>query len=129
VAPIKYTKGEALTKALSFTPTREAEAWKAGEVTRNAREKRLENLAGFAERYLVARKDKNRADVIELRHDLQKYNTRQKKKGRKSLRISWKDVMQSVKTRRKYRGKAYREHTPKYMRRYQKKVEETLGLE
>lgn len=129
VAPIKYTAGEAITKTLSFTPTREAEAWKASEVTRNARKLRLENLANYAERYLRARKDKDREAVIELRSDIREYNRRQKEKNRKSLRISWKDVTTSAKQRRKYRGKSYREHTPKYMRRYQKRVEETLGLE
>lgn len=129
VPPIKYTVGEAITKAMSFTPTREAEAYKAAEVTKKARELRLDNLANFAERYLRARKDKDREAVVELRNDLREYNRRQKKKNRKSLRISWKDVTTSAKQRRKYRGKAYREHTPKYMRGYQKNVEETLGLQ
>jgi hypothetical protein len=77
----------------------------------------------------VARKDKNRNAVIKLREDLQEYNRRQKKKGRKSLRISWKDVTASAKTRRKFRGKSYREHTPKYMQRYQKDVEKALALQ
>lgn len=128
VPPIKYTAYEALTKGLGFTPTREAETYKAGEVTRKARQFRLDNLENFAERYLIARKKKDKDAVIELREDLREYNQRQKKKGQKSLRISWKDVTKSAKTRRRSRRKGYREHVPKYMRRYQRRVETTLNL-
>jgi len=127
VAPIKYTAGEAVTKALGFTPTREAETYKAVSVTRKRRENRLEALERFAERYLIARKQQDGAAVKKLRAEVRKHNQDLREKGQRYLAIKWSDVVSSSRKRRRSREKGYAEHPPRYMRRYQEEVSQTLG--
>jgi len=127
VPPIKYALGEAATKSLGFTPTREAETYKAISVTRKRRENRLEDLERFAERYLIARKRKDGAAIENLRAEVKKYNARLREKEQGDLAIKWSDVVSSSRKRRRSREKVYAEHTPRYMKHYQKEVSQTLG--
>ena len=121
--PIEYTTGEKLWKAAGFTPTREAEAWKTQEIAREARQRRLEKIAGFAERYLQAKKRRKLSDIQDIRKDLRQYNAEERKKGKEGLIISWKnDIIRSASRREKAREKGYEERLPKYMRKYQEEI-------
>ena len=126
-APIKYTAGEAVTRGLGFTPTRESEAYKVGEVIQKVKESRLERLGDFAERYIIALKD--RAKMDSLRKDVYEYNQKQKARGVSGVPIILSDVIKSAKTRIKDRGKGYLERAPKYLQSYQKNIENSMGLQ
>jgi hypothetical protein len=126
VPPIKYTATEAVTKALGYTPTREAETFKAGSVARKERLNRLEKLENFAERLNIARKKKDKKAIAEIKKDRQEYNKTQKKRG--APIITALDIFQSAQRRRKARLKGYGEDLPRYMRRYHRETKESLGL-
>jgi hypothetical protein len=124
--PIKYTEGEAAWKAMGFTPTREAETYKAVELTQKKRERRLAKLESYAERYLIARKEGDREALSALRDEVVTARKEEIAKGRAGVPINWKDVMKSAKLRGKAINKGYVEKVPKYMQRYQKQVQETM---
>ena len=132
VPPVKYTTGEAVTRGLGFTPTREAETYHAVQVTKEKREDRLETLEAFAERFIRARKEggeKGKKLMGALQRDWQQYNRKERKKGKSGVLIAWTDIMKSARLRTRSRGKGYVERVPKYLRRYQEQTMGAMGLD
>ena len=127
VPPIKYTPYEASTKALGFTPTREAEAFKSQEVVRNQKLARSKKLENFAERYLIAKKKYDFSEIRAIKKEVFDYNARQRKEG--GVILPWADVKASAKARDKSRSKGFGEDQPKYMRKFQKETQKNLGLQ
>jgi hypothetical protein len=127
--PIKYTAREAVVKGLGFTPTREAETFKTEEVIRRRKEIRSRKLEDFAERYLIARKKGDIEARKRLRKDIRAYNVRQRQKGASGVKILWKTVVDSAKRRLKTRTKGYGAQHPRYMRKFQKETQRSLGLQ
>lgn len=129
VPPIKYTPYEAVTKAFGFTPTRESEAYKASQLVRDKRTKRLEQVQTFAERFMRAKRSPDKARLLnELRADLRKYNKAEKAKGKAGVVIPFKTIVDSAKRRLKTQNTAYGDNIPKYMDRFQRNVESTYEL-
>jgi len=127
--PIKYTENEKVVKAMGFTPTREAETYKAQEIAREKRQQRLDKVTSFAERYLQAKKRKDTDAIRQIRKDLKAWNRKQHGLGREGLPIRWKkDVLKSASRRKKARSKGYEDRMPKYMRKFQKEVSSDFGL-
>ncbi len=126
-APIKYTAGEAITRGLGFTPTREAEAYKVGEVIQTKKTLRTERLGDFAERYIIALENSEKMES--LRKDIFEYNQKQKEKGVEGLPIMMSDIIKSAKIRIKDRRKGYLDRAPKYLHKYQDSIENSMGIE
>ena len=131
VPPIRYSTGEAVTRGLGFTPTREAETYHAVQVTKEKREGRLETLEAFAERFIRARKEggeKGRKLMGALQRDWQEYNRKERKKGKSGVLIAWTDITKSARLRTRSRAKGYAERVPKYLKRYQEETMGAMGL-
>ena len=124
--PIKYTPYEALVKALSFTPVRESEAWKIGELTRKRRDSRLKKLDNLSNRFIIAIQEGDNKKRIAVLNDLAEYNKRQAKKGAEGVLLAPKDLGRSVKLRLRFRAKGYKERFPRYMRPYYREMERIL---
>ena len=129
VPPIKYGVGESVWKFFGFTPTREAETYKAVSLAKEKRESRLAKLDGFTERYLQVRKNFNQEDWQKLQADIREEFLEEKKKGKEGIPITLKDVRDSARRRRKYRERGYTEQMPKYMRFYQRALNKSFSLD
>ena len=128
-APIKYTVGETITKGLGFTPTREAEAFKVGEVVNKKKAMRQGKINDWSERYLVASTKKDARALDKIRMELVEFNKVQKEKKAFGITIGMSDIIQSAQRKKKTREKGYLERRPEYMGGYQKGAEKALGLQ
>ncbi len=129
---IEYTPGEKALKATGFSPTRESETRKVQELAREKRDARIERLGSFAERYIVALKEKDlakRSDEIKaINQEVTEYNQDEIAKGREGLPIGSKEIEGLIKRRKEAREKGYEERMPKYMRPYQSEMGKTFNL-
>jgi hypothetical protein len=127
VPPIKYTTGEAITRGLGFSPTRESEAYKASELVTEKKRDRDKKLADFAERLMVARQKGRPGDIKELMRDVAEYNRKERSRGVRGVPIPWKTINSSAKKRLKSKQTPYGENIPKYLRGYQRQIKSDIG--
>ena len=125
---IKYTPYEAATKALGFSPTREAEAQQLNRIFTEKKLERNKQLEVFAEDYLYAKNNRDYKAMSEVRKNVMDYNTKERAKGSEGLPIKMDTVRQSAKTRDKARETPPLEHYPKYMKKMRKAGEAEMDL-
>jgi hypothetical protein len=127
---IKYTKTEAMIKGAGFTPTREAETYKAQELSRKKRDQRLKKIAEWTERYIVALREKDTQSALKIYQEVSAYNKTERLKGASGVGVSWKkDIEGGLKRKVKSRAKGYDESLPQYMRQYQQETGKAFKLQ
>lgn len=128
--PVVEYKGaeEKAWKAMGFSPTRESETRQIQQLAMRKRDKRLETIGGLAEKLAVARKLGDYNDIMKVWDELNRYNTKEREKGKEGLTITREDIIRSEKRKRESREKGYSERLPEYMRGFQKELGETFHM-
>jgi len=126
--PIEYTTGESIWKAMGFTPTREAETWKAQSLSWEKRGDRIDKLQHWADLYAKYKEERDLKRMSRLRKKVNEYNVAERQKGNAGVPIEWEEVRKAAKRREEARSKGYAERLPKYMRPYAGEIRESFGL-
>jgi hypothetical protein len=129
-APIQYDVGEAVVKSLGFSPTREAETYKAVQIAKEKRQDRLEALGNFAERWIQAFENKDYQAFQQLRKEVRTHNVRELQKGREGMVIPWGEVKKNAKQRMEARQQGYAEaRLPEYAKQFYREQKQAFDLQ
>ncbi len=97
--PMKLTATEAFLKAFGFQPERASEQFHIGEVMDKLQQARQEKKQAWADRYTLARLNRDGAGMQEVIKEIYDYNYEMQQKGRPQDQITLAEISAALKSR------------------------------